>query len=213
MNDSPVHPILDLIRNRISVEQFDASRDLSEDEIRALIDDATCAPSSFNIQHWRFVAVRKPEDKLRLQAAAYGQRQVSEAAVTFIILGDLKGVEKLSQIVDLAVAQGALPEAKGRAWVRLAGKLYAEQGAAYDEAMRSASLAAMILMISAQARGLASGALSGFDPDRVRRDFDIDERYLPVLLLAVGYAKAQSPTRQPRLPVDEVLAFDRCRIF
>ncbi len=213
MSHGSVHPVLELIRNRITVERFDTSRDLDEDEIRTLIDDATHAPSSFNIQHWRFVAVRNREDKQRLQAAAYGQRQVAEAAVTFIILADLRGMEKLREIVDLAVARGALPEAKAAAWVRMAGELYADEQSARDEALRSASLAAMLLMLAAQARGLASGALSGFDPGRVKRDFDIDDRYLPVMLLAVGHAAATSPARQPRLPVDTVLAFDRSRIF
>ena len=68
---------------------------MSDDEIRELVRDATRAPSSFNIQHWRFVAVRKPEDKERLCRAAYDQKQVEDAAVTFIVLGDTRGVDKL----------------------------------------------------------------------------------------------------------------------
>lgn len=213
MSQDPVHPVLELMRSRISVERFDTSRDLDEDEIRALIDDATHAPSAFNIQHWRFVAVRRPEDKKRLQAAAYGQKQVAEAAVTFIILGDLKGVEKLREMVDLAVGCGALPQAKAEAWVRMAAELYADGQSAREEALRSATLASMLLMLAAQARGLASGALSGFDAGQVKREFGIDDRYLPVMLLAVGHPASASPTRQPRLPVDAVLAFDRGRIF
>ena len=65
------HPFLELIRRRVSVEEFDP-RPVDEATIRALVADAARAPSSFNIQHWRFVAVRKPEDKERLCRAAFG---------------------------------------------------------------------------------------------------------------------------------------------
>jgi len=203
-----VHPFLELIRGRSTVESFDPSRELDEDEIRALIEDAVSAPSSFNIQHWRFIAVRGTEQRRLLQAAAFGQEQVGQAPVTFIILGDLEGVERLPEIMDAAVESGAIAEGKAAAWVRMATKIYNDPQLARDEAMRSGALAAMILMLAAEARGLGSSALSGFDPERVRRDFRIAERYVPVMLLSVGHATTGSAPRMPRLTVDEVLSFD-----
>ncbi len=209
---SPMHPFLEMIRQRASVETFD-TRPVDDETIRALVEDAARTPSSFNIQHWRFVAVRNDEDKERLCRAAFGQEQVRAAAVTFIVLGDLKGLEKLPRINREAVKIGALPEGKAAAWERLAAKIYADPQAARDEALRSASLASMTLMLAVEARGLASGALSGFDVDRVRADFDIEPRYLPVMLIAVGYPAKLDPRQQPRLGVDEILSFDRSRRF
>ena len=203
------HPILQLIQRRATVEQFDPTRGLDDELICTLVRDAIRAPSSFNIQHWRFVAVRRAPDKQRLCEAAYGQTQVREAAVTFIILGDLQGADRLPEIMAEAVQQGVLPQAKATAWIRMAGEIYADEGVARDEAIRSASLAAMTLMLVAEARGLAAGALSGFDAERVRREFGIDDRYLPVMLLVVGHALRSAPSRMPRLDVAEVLAFDR----
>ena len=205
------HPILELIRRRTTVEHFDPQHSLDEAEIRDLVRDATRAPSSFNIQHWRFVAVREAGDRERLCEAAYGQAQVRDAAVTFIVLGDLEAVDSLPGIMEEAVRQGALPEGKAKAWVEMARKIYVDEAMARDEVIRSASLAAMTLMLAAEARGLAAGALSGFDAARVRREFGIGERYLPVMLLAVGSPLETTTSRMPRLDVDRVLAFDRWR--
>jgi len=213
MDPIAAEQLRDLIRNRVSVEDFAPDRPLSEDEVRALVRDAIQAPSSFNIQHWRFVAVRKPEDKQRLMEAAYGQRQVADAAVTFIVLGDVRGIEKLPVVMERAVQCGALPAGKARAWLKLAGELYSDQGLARDEAIRSGSLAAMTLMLTAETRGLGACALAGFDSDRVRCEFGIADRYLPVMLLSVGYPASRGESRMPRLDADEVLAFDRCREF
>jgi nitroreductase len=66
MNDSTTHPFLELIHRRASVEAFDTDRTLDDDDIRGLVADATRAPSSFNIQHWRFLAVRSEDGKDRL---------------------------------------------------------------------------------------------------------------------------------------------------
>ena len=213
MGGSALHPVLELIRGRVTVERFDPSRPLSEEQIRSLVRDATEAPSSFNIQHWRFVAVRDPADKQQLMEVAYGQSQVAEAAVTFIVLGDLHGVDKLPEAMDLAVRQGALPSEKADAWIEMASRLYADEQMARDEAIRSCSLAAMTMMLAAEAQGLAVSPLVGFDPDQLRERFAVDECYLPVMLLAVGYPARVEEVRKPRFPEDAVLAFDRCRRF
>ncbi len=95
----------------------------------------------------------------------------------------------------------------------MARQIYADPEMARDEAMRSGCLAAMTMMLAAEARGLASGALSGFDAERVKKEFELDDRYVPVMLLAVGFPAGDASPRQPRMSVDEVLAFDRGRLF
>ena len=111
-----VDGLRDLIRRRHSAESFRDGSSLSDDEIRSLVDDAIRAPSSFNIQHWRFVAVRHDEDRQRLCETAYGQQQVVEAAVTFIVLGDLRAAEKLADRLETCVEAGAISPGRAAAW-------------------------------------------------------------------------------------------------
>ncbi len=209
MNDETAAGLLDVIHRRATAEEFDPNRELDEATIRNLVEDAVCAPSSFNLQHWRFVAVRRAEDRQRLCEAAFNQPQVARAPLTFIVLGCLDAVDTLPGILDLAVARGAIAEGKAVAWVRMARQIYGDECAARDEAIRSASLAAMTMMLAAEARGLVSGALTGFDPDRVRREFGIASRHLPVMLLTIGYPLGAPRPRMPRLGVDDVMRYDR----
>ena len=204
---------LELIKSRISANKFDTNRSLSEEEIKELVSYATQAPSSFNIQHWRFVAVTKREDKERLKAVAYNQQKVVDASVTFIVLGDLRGYEKLGEILDRSIAAGIVDEQMKDTWVNMANGMYANERLVRDEAIRSASFAAMTLMIAAAAKGLASGPMIGFDPEGVKREFGISDRYVPVMLITVGYATEGNWPRKPRLTIDEVLSFDKGREF
>lgn len=201
---------LQLIKERISTNRFDKTRNLSDDEIRELVEYAGQAPSSYNIQHWRFVAVASAEGKARLRALAYNQAKVEEAAVTFIVLGDLRGYEMMPEVAAAAVTAGQIDEKRAESWVTTTHKLYAgKEQFARDEAIRGASLAAMTLMIAAQAKGLSSGPMIGFDPEGVKQAFGIADRYLPVMLLTVGYPAPGNAERKPRLGAERILAFEQ----
>ena len=54
------HPALTLIEQRISANRFDATHTLADAEIERLVHLATRAPTAYNLQNWRFIAVRTP---------------------------------------------------------------------------------------------------------------------------------------------------------
>jgi len=205
---------LAVIHERTSINLFDPSKPITEDEIRQIIADAIEAPSSYNIQHWRFVAVTDPEKKKQLQAAAYNQPKVGQASATIIVLGDLRGYEKLEKIYEPLVKNGAVTkEAAAGIAQRAAGSYASNPQFQRDEAIRSGAMAAMVLMIAAQARGYATGPMIGFDPEQVKKLFKILDRYVPVMLVTLGHALPGNSPRKPRLSVDEVLEFNEGREF
>lgn len=206
--------VLETIKQRTSANNFDATKTLTEDEIKELVSYAIESPSSYNIQQWRFIAVTTPEDKARLKAVAFNQPKVSNAAVTFIVLGDQRGYEKLPDILQRAQDIGMIDENGKDGWLKMATGAYINnEQFARDEAIRGASLAAMTLMLAAEAKGWVSGPMIGFDPEGVKREFNIPDRYIPVMLIAVGPAAPGNWPRKPRLTVDEVLAFNAGREF
>ena len=205
---------LAVIHERTSINNFDPNKPITEAEIRQIVGDAIEAPSSYNIQHWRFVAVTDPEKKRQLQAASYNQAKVSQASATIIVLGDLRGYEKVEKIYQPLVQTGVFTkEAVAGIAQRAAGAYSTNPQFQRDEAIRSGAMAAMVLMIAAQARGYATGPMIGFDPEQVRKLFKISDRYVPVMLVTLGHALPGNSPRKPRLSVEEVLAFNEGREF
>ncbi|MDH2432543.1 nitroreductase family protein [Pokkaliibacter sp. MBI-7] len=198
--------IIDAIESRSSTGRYDPQGNVSDSTIAELVRLATLAPSAYNLQNWRFIAARSDAAKIRLHAAAYGQQQVLDAAVTFVICGTLEAYRELADALQPSISQGIIGTAVADAWVQQATHSHRDNPVLQrDEALRSASLAAMTLMLAAQGMGLSSGAMSGFDPQAVSQAFHLQAHELPVMLVTVGQAAAGNWPQKPRRAVAEVL--------
>lgn len=164
------------------------------------------APSAFNIQHSRFLAVTSRAARAALTEVAYGQPKVTESSATFIVLGDLEGHRLMPVIAARGAEAGLYDDAVAGVMVdKVNGTYEGNLQLIRDEAVRSASMAAMNLMTAATALGLVTGPMIGFDPEALRVRFNIAQRYIPVMLITVGYAAPGNWPRKPRLRPDEVL--------
>jgi nitroreductase len=201
------HPALDLITQRVSANRFDPAFELDDATIRELIFYASEAPSAYNLQNWRFIAVQSPARKQALMALAYDQEKVVHAAVTFIVCGILEPHHGIRGAMQPFCDDGHIDSEFLDEWVEEATSAYrGAPDAQRDEAIRSASLAAMNLMLAAQAMGLASGPMIGFDAASVSADFGLAATEIPVMLVAVGRAAPGNWPRKRRRPVEQVLA-------
>lgn len=197
-----------IIDERRTTNLFDATRTLRDDQIRDLVARATTAPTSFNLQNWRFIAVRTPEDKARLRKISWDQAKVTDAAVTFIVVGQLADYTTLPDRLAPLVSDGIMPPEMVAGWEGAAKSLYHEQPQRQrDEAVRTATFGATTLIYAAQAAGLGSAPMIGFDAEAVASEFKLAADEVPVMLLAVGYAMPENWPRKPRRPLSEVLQF------
>jgi putative NAD(P)H nitroreductase len=77
-----------------------------------------------------------------------------------------------------------------------------------DEAIRGASLAAMNLMLAAKDLGYGTCPMIGFDPEGVRKEFNIPSHLIPVMMITIGPAKEETQPRKMRLSVNEVTTYN-----
>lgn len=205
MSDATFREFAKLVSGRRAVKRFDVGFRIAESDLYDVLETATKAPSSWNLQHWRFLLITSDESKNRLYAVANRQRQVLEASAVVAVLGDLEPYRSADAVFEMSVRAGAMtPEAKAEL-VEQVRDAYRDERYARDEAIRNASLAAMTLMLAARAKGFDTCPMGGFSRSRFIETFRVPPRYLPVLLVAVG--KAAEPPQRPslRLPVGDVV--------
>lgn len=197
-----------LLENRSTTGRFEPSYSLDDATITELVRLATLAPSAFHLQNWSFVAVRTAAAKERLATLAFGQRQVCDAAVTYIVCGELGAYTQLSARLQPSVDAGMLSPAIQRTWVEMATQAHRDNAQLQrDEAVRSASLATMALLVAAREMDLDAGVLGGFDPSGVHEAFKLPADVIPVMLVTVGRAATGNWPQKIRRPPGDVLSF------
>ncbi|EIT85675.1 NAD(P)H nitroreductase [Fictibacillus macauensis ZFHKF-1] len=198
-----------VMNERHSVRKYDASFSLAAEEITALLEDAAKAPSSWNLQHWKFLVFHDQQVKEQLLPIAYNQEQVVEASAVIAILGDLEADTNADRVYQEAVDNGFMTDEVKTTLVAQIKSAYASRPEmARDEAIRNGSLAAMQLMLAAKAKGLDTCAMGGFNAETLVSTFNIPSRYLPVMLISVG--KAAKPAHgTARFPIQEAIVWNQ----
>ncbi|WP_438449212.1 nitroreductase family protein [Gorillibacterium sp. sgz5001074] len=193
-----------LIRERQSIRSYDPSVRIPAEELKEMLAEAALAPSSSNLQPWRFLVVDDPAVKEKLLPIANNQKQVVDSAATVILLGDTEAYKQADKIYDLAVEAGMPKEARD-SYVPRMKEAYRSMPpeVARGVALVDGGLVAMQLMLVAKAHGYDTVPMGGFSAEKLIEEFKIPSNLVPVMLISIG--KALNPGfPKARLPVEDV---------
>ena len=201
--------VIKVMKERSSVRKYQSGVGIPQSTLHQILEAAATAPSAWNLQHWKFVTIQNQENKERLLPIAYHQQQVADASAVVIVLGDTKANENAENVYGESVRAGFMTEEVRNSIVNDIDNHYKNAGhAGIHDAIRNASFAAMQLMLAAKAHGIDSGPMGGYDAEALRKELNIPDRYIPVLMLTLGYAEQPAyPTN--RFPVDQVVIRER----
>ncbi|WYP27260.1 nitroreductase family protein [Alkalihalobacillus sp. FSL W8-0930] len=198
----------EIVLGRRSIRSYDQSVKISRDELSEIIAEASKAPSSVNLQPWRFVVIDTPEGKETLTPLAkFNKTQVETSSAVIAVFADMQSQEYLEGILTTAVEKGFMPqEVKDRQMKTVAGLL---AGMSYDQLKEmnviDASLISMQLMLVARAHGYDTNPMGGYEKGKIAEAFNMDkERYYPVMLLSIGKANEEGYSSS-RLDVNQIV--------
>ncbi|WP_328746997.1 nitroreductase family protein [Streptomyces sp. NBC_00285] len=145
-----------------------------------LVELALEAPSSFNLQARSVVTVTSEEGRRALTAATGGQPHPQEAPVMLVFVAESAAWrEDRGDVWDTATQRGAWSErfaAASPADTRHFYEDLAGRGLEREYAVKDAMIAASFLMIAAEAAGLATSPMNGWDEGQVKKAIGIDGR-------------------------------------
>ncbi len=149
-----------VIKKRHSVRSFDSQKDVSDKDIKKIIEAGKMAPSAGAIYPTNFLIIRDQKTKIEIAEAALGQYFISEAPVVIVVVADIeKTASRYGQ--------------RGR-------NLYAIQDAA---------AATENLLLAATALGLGTCWVGAFDEDKISQILKLEKSQRPLAIIPVGYKK------------------------
>lgn len=199
-----------LIETRRSASNFLKDNPIPQKDLNEIFELVKLAPSAFNLQHSKYIVVTNPEVKEQIRAAANGQYKVHSASAVIIVLGDKLAYKNTAAINEGLLMLGIVNKQEYDLMVDDTVSLYETRGDSFqrDEAIRNASLSAMMFMLAAKEKGWDTCPMIGFDPDKVKEILNVSDQYEPALMITVGKEKIES--RKPRgyrKPVSEFVSF------
>lgn len=200
----------DITFGRKSVRVYDESYKISHEEMLKMIQEAVTAPSSVNMQPWRFVVVESEAAKAKLKPLIrFNTKQNDTSSAMVLIFGDLACYEFGEEIYNQAVAEGKMPQEvrdQQLATIIPYYKSFTKEQMS-DIVKVDSSLAAMQFMLTARAHGYETNPIGGFEADVLAETFGLDkDRYVPVIILSVGKAQ-ESGYASVRLAADKITEF------
>ena len=170
--------VFEAIKGRRSIRKF-TRENVSDDDLRKVLECAIMAPSAGNLQPWEFVVVRDTEIKRRLSAAALDQTFIEEAPVVVVVCAN--------------------ETRSGWGYGRRGATLYCLQDTA---------AATQNLLLAAYALGLGACWVGAFHEEEVRKVLKVSRGMRPIAIVPVGYP-AESPPPRPRRRLSEVIHKER----
>ncbi len=180
---------LDAIRTRRSIRKF-SSRPVEPEKLTAILEAVRQAPSWANLQCWRFLVVTDPVLKSR----------ISELSFVEAYFGP-KGYK-------VNPAQRALAEAPV-VIVACADPTQSGELRGQDYYLADLGIACENLMLAAHDQGLGSVFVGVFDEQSLGEFLDIPPEIRIVGLFPVGYPEGEPKTGPPRLPLDELVYYEK----
>lgn len=221
-----------IVRSRRATRHFKTDA-LPDGMIGRLLESANWAPSGYNLQPAHFFVVQNPVDKRDLHLACFKQRQILEAPATVVFAGDTRvAKENFLDVLRMEREAGSISQTYEKLLRRVVPLMFSRgplglgcMGKAIGERIlrpfiavpefpavhlrhwlsKQVMLGAMNFMLAAEAAGLASVPMEGFDESRVRKAIGASRRFRIFLLVPVGYAAEDSPTSKTRLPLTRKL--------
>ena len=197
-----------LMEDRTSVRKYEPGVVIPREQLQHILEQATSAPSSSNMQPWRFLVIDDPKQKKELRVIAKDQEQVETSSAIIAVLGDVKMYENAQQIYDANAEKGYMPHELADLMIKNSLYLY---GNAPEDVLKNivhfdTGLISMQIMLLAKDMGYDTVSMGGFDKAKFAEKYALPANEIPIVLIAIG--KAAAPAYgSSRLPFEQVIRF------
>ncbi|KUF32035.1 MULTISPECIES: nitroreductase family protein [Lysinibacillus] len=203
-------PLKQIMQERKSVRKYNANIKISRETIVQLLQDATSAPSSSNMQPWRFIVIDDREIQKNINFFSFNQEQIETASAIIAVIGDTEMYLNAKEIYAKNVELGYMPEEIANKLAQDALTMYGSASAKTLENIVhfDAGLVSMQIMLLAKEMGYDTVPMGGFDKAKFAEYMELPANEVPILLLAIGEAAAPA-YGSSRLSIDHIVRFNK----
>jgi nitroreductase len=179
--------LTEVIRERRATPGF-APSPVDEADLKRILGAGLEAPSGYNMQPWRFIVVRDPEQRKKLRVAARNQAKVEQAPAVIVACGDLEGWKNgdLDEVLRVGREHGFDDEKQNENMRKAVSSALSSQPNIAMWVTKQTMIAATTMMWMAEVLGYDTALMEGFYEDQVREVLAIPQHVSVICLLCIG---------------------------
>lgn len=200
---------MNIFESRRSIRKYDENYKISKEKLTEIITLAQRAPSSMNLQPTRLLVVESKEYKNKLKNALYGnQLQLETSSAMIIVLTDLNKFSEANYIFDEAVKNNIMPESVRQDQLKKIDHItkHVTKEKILQDGLLDAGLFSMQLMLVAKSYGYDTCAIGGFNKDKLKEEFKLEDNLEPALIISIGKNDEEGYPSY-RLPINKITKF------
>ncbi len=184
-----------LIQTRQSCHRF-GDRDIPQETVLEIIEEAIRSPSAWNLQPWRFHVLDSPDAIEDAHEASYGQDFLLDASTIVLVTGDTRIDTRAEDAFEDAFQKNYYTDEQREESLKRV-RSYSDRDQSFIEAFldRQCAIAAYQVHLSAEARGLGSCIVRGFDRDILAMDLELNDWERPEFLVPIGEDDEDRPQK------------------
>ena len=185
----------DVIESRLSTLEFDPTFEVNKDDIDKIISLNRLAPSTYNIQHTHYFVILNKPKKEAFRDKVCPQQKVVDASAIIVLMGRKNAHLNMKEVVNEKRYQ-------------LMEEYYQKDNMKSEDIIRNVSLSAMQLMLIAKDMGYDTCPMTGFDFEEAKKFFNLDDEYVPVIMITLGKESVNKvKRRESRKEVEEIVTY------
>ncbi|MBZ9686621.1 nitroreductase family protein [Clostridium estertheticum] len=205
-----MNEFLKIVRERRSANKFIENVVIPKEDFNKIFAELSLAPSAFNLQHANYYVVEDKSLTDKIYEAAFKQYKIKTASATIIVTGDKNAYLSAGTIYEGSMMLGMIDKTEYQILLDSINHVYEDggQGFQHDEAIRNASISAMLFMLLAKNEEWDTCPMIYFDKDKISKLLNIPENEVPVIMITMGKMdKSSSKIRGYRKPTAEFVKF------
>ena len=168
----------DIIKERDSVRKYQ-DKDVTIEKIGLILEAGRHAPTSGNLQDFRFVIVKEKDIKNKIAEASLKQYWMNSAPIFIVICSDLGKLKTF----------------------------YKENAENYS--LQNSAASAMLISLKAVDLGLSSCWVNIFDQKAVSRILRLPDSIISQIILTIGYQEEKPMKKLSKIPLQRITFFNK----
>ncbi|MEA2028084.1 MAG: NAD(P)H-dependent oxidoreductase, partial [Campylobacterota bacterium] len=184
---------------------FDENKKIEPKDLEFILESGRLSPSSFGMEHWRFIVIQSDELKAKMRPLCWNQPQITSCSDLVVVVSKTQEVAKQPYYAKMLGRRG-LPQEKLDGYLDLYSNFTTALPSLEAWSSKQCYIASTNMMNYASLIGIDSCPIEGFEKEPLEELLEINEGEDIALLIPFGY-RVNPQSEKLRLELDEIVEY------